>query len=116
PQRGADVLAQWVVRDVLPRPRRRRGRAYLHGRRVRPRRIPGADAILRQRPVVGAAAEVRAPPAAAYFSLTRQAPAALALCRPVCRETLPAKTIGRTMPGSMSLITVSGLIEGAAAW
>ena len=34
-------------------------RAYLHGRHFRPRRIPGADAGLCQRPIVGAAAELR---------------------------------------------------------
>ena len=49
------------VRDVLPRSRRRGRGAYLHGRRVRPRRVPGADALLRKRPVLGAAAEVSRP-------------------------------------------------------
>ena len=58
PQRRADLGAERSVPDVLPRSRRRIRPAYLHDRRLRPRRIQSADAILRLGPGLGTAAGV----------------------------------------------------------
>ena len=63
PQRGADLRAERALRDVLPRFRRHGRPEDLHDRHFRPRRIPGADAELRQRPLLGAADALTPPPA-----------------------------------------------------